>query len=76
MKKKYLLTNRSKSQYYNVVRILGEYVVSTTLHKCNAIVYFEAELSTIRQVLADKKIVAFEEEITKDIIPDLLDMEL
>lgn len=76
MRKRYLLTNRSKSQFYNVVHILGEAVVSKTLHKCNAIVYFTYELPAAREALAKANVVPFELELTQELIPELLDMEL
>lgn len=75
-KERYLLVNRSRSQYYNVVRILGEYVVSKTLHKNNAIVYFQHELDPAKKALLKQGIVPVQISVTEEDVPQLLDMEL
>lgn len=70
------MTNRSRSQFYNVVHILDEPVVSKTTLKCNAIVYLKHELPAARIALGKQNIVALEIELTEDQMPELLDMEL
>lgn len=75
-KDRFLLTNKSRSQYYNVIHILGEYVMFKTLHKSNAIVYFEHEIAPAKEVLLRQNISPVQISVTEEDVPELLDMEL
>lgn len=77
VKKRYLLTNKTYSVFYNVVDLLGELWTSTSHAKSSAIVYLSHELPKAKEALwragYESPVL---KEVTKDMVPLLLDMQL